>query len=169
MQFVCVLILYRNNKMIRTIWDLISCSEALLFLVPIALFIQSHDIYHIGRLIALFGIMMSGEAIKFNIIGYASPRPDEAANCDMFCSNGPQGGKPGMPSTHMAVAAAFSTLYIPWPSPPVEMVAAFGSLIIAMAAARYFKRCHTVGQIIVGTLYGIFAAALYRYFIELRG
>jgi membrane-associated phospholipid phosphatase len=147
---------------IRTIWDLISCSEAILFVVPFALFIQSHDIHHIGRLAALFTIMFGGEAIKFNLIGDTSPRPSGANNCDMFCSNGPQGGKPGMPSTHMAVATAFSTLYMPWPSPPYQIVAGFVILVLAMAAARYYKQCHTPMQIIVGSLYGIVGGLLYR-------
>jgi hypothetical protein len=32
--------------------------------------------------------------------------------------------------------------------------------VISMALARYFKYCHTIGQIIVGTLYGSFFGIL---------
>ncbi len=154
--------------MIKSIWDIISCSEAVLFIIPAVLFYQTGDFSHITRLIALFATMFSGEAIKYYIIGDASPRPIEAYDCDMFCNNGSQGGKPGMPSTHMAVASAFSILYLPKPlSISITQPIAFYFLILvgAMASARYFKKCHTIEQIIGGTLFGISCGLAYRALI----
>jgi membrane-associated phospholipid phosphatase len=107
-------------------------------------------------------------AIKYYIIGDASPRPIEAYDCDMFCNNGPQGGKPGMPSTHMAVASAFSILYLPKPlSISITQPIAFYFLILvgAMASARYYKKCHTIEQIVAGTLFGISCGLVYRVLI----
>lgn len=113
--------------------------------------------------------MIFGEFIKFNVIGDASPRPLQATNCNIFCNNGAQGGKPGMPSTHMAVAAAFSTLYFPvgpiGDTIQLPILYGFGFFIVAMAAARYFKFCHTPNQIIVGTLFGILCGLIGRLFI----
>ena len=155
--------------MINSIWDLISCSEGLLFLAPVVLYFNTYDFKHIQKVLVLLATMLFGEFIKFNVIGDESPRPAQATNCNMFCNNGAQGGKPGMPSTHMAVAAAFSTLY--FPVGPISetiklpIVSGFVLLIIAMAAARYNKFCHTPNQIIVGTLFGILCGLVGRFFI----
>ena len=155
--------------MINTIWDLISCSEGLLFLAPIVLYFNTYDFKHIQKVLVLLTTMLFGEFVKFNIIGDTSPRPAQAANCNIFCNNGAQGGKPGMPSTHMAVAAAFSTLY--FPTGPIAVIIklpityGFGLLIVTMAAARYFKFCHTPEQIIIGTLFGVLCGLIGRLFI----
>ncbi len=155
--------------MIETIWDVISCSEGLLFLAPIVLYFNTYDFKHVQKVIAIFLTMALGEFAKFNIIGDASPRPMLATNCNMFCNNGAQGGKPGMPSTHMAVAAAFSTLY--FPVGPISeaitspIVPGLAILLVAMAAARYFKNCHTPMQILVGTVFGIVCGLIARFII----
>lgn len=155
--------------MIQSIWDLISCSEGLLFLAPVTLYFNTYDIKHIQRVVAIFLTMMFGEFIKFNVVGDASPRPTLASNCNMFCNNGGQGGKPGMPSTHMAVASAFSTLY--FPTGPISeaikspIVPGFIVLLVAMAAARYNKNCHTPMQILVGTVFGILCGLVGRFII----
>lgn len=154
--------------MIKSIWDIISCSEAVLFVLPVVLFYQTNDYSHLTRLATLLATMFSGEAIKYYIIGDASPRPIEAYDCDMFCNNGNQGGKPGMPSTHMAVASAFSILYLPKPiSTSITQPIAFYFLLLvgAMASARYYKKCHTIEQIIAGTLFGITCGLIYRALI----
>lgn len=157
--------------MINTIWDLISCLEGFLFGVPIVLYFTTYNFKHIQNVIALFVTIISGEFIKFNIIGDASPRPALASNCNMLCNNGAQGGKPGMPSTHMAIVTAFCTLYFPSgtinESIKNPIVYGFAILIIAMGAARYYKNCHTLEQIVVGTLFGFVCGYLAKVLIHM--
>lgn len=132
-------------------------SEAALFAVPAVLFFMTGAPREIGRLVALIATMALGEFAKHRLLNDEglplSPRPPAAADCNIFCNNGSQAGKPGMPSTHMAVAAAFSTMY--WPNGSGLLAGALITYVVLMAAARYFKSCHTPEQILVGVVYGI--------------
>ena len=112
--------------------------------------------------------MFSVEGIKRYITGSDEEiyrRPAAARDCDMWCMNGPQGGKPGMPSGHMAVVSTFAALYWPKSGNP-ELATALVIYILVMAAARWSKSCHTIAQIIVGTAVGGIVGGLYRAVIE---
>ncbi len=143
--------------MLLWLWNILSMSEAALFAVPAVLFFTTGAPREIGRLIALVATIVLGEFVKHRLVDDEglplSPRPPAAADCNVFCNNGSQAGKPGMPSTHMAVAAAFSTMY--WPNGSTILAAALITYVVLMAGARYFKSCHTPEQILVGLVYGI--------------
>ena len=142
------------------LWNILSMSEAVLFAVPAALFFLTGAPRELGRLAALVGTMLAGEFVKHRLVDDdglpLSPRPASATDCNIFCNNGSQAGKPGMPSTHMAVAAAFATIYWPYSARvSIPLAASLIAYVVLMAAARYFKGCHTPAQILVGTVYGI--------------
>jgi len=104
--------------------------------------------------IAVTFVWLSVEAIKPFI---HSPRPPHAIRCDRWCQSGPSGGNPGFPSGHMASVAVFVTLlYFYVPSIPV-LIAGL-TWLMAMAWSRYKKQCHTIHQILGGTVYGILCA-----------
>ena len=90
-----------------------------------------------------------------------SLRPEDAYNCNTFCTGGAVGGKPGFPSGHMATTTMFVIMLslhfannyilllgIPW--------------ILLMAWSRWSKKCHTWEQIIAG----IFTGGLFAYIYE---
>ena len=95
---------------------------------------------------------------------FDSPRPPEARACDMFCTGPAVGGKPGFPSGHMATTAVFATsIALLFPTPPVITGAV--ALVTAMGWSRYVKKCHTLTQILGGTLYGFTIAILFKRFL----
>jgi hypothetical protein len=152
-----------------TPWNIISCSATILFIVPVILFIQTGNLHEIGHLITLLGVMFGAEGIKRYVTGNEEPeyrRPAAARDCDMWCMNGPQGGQPGMPSGHMAVTTAFVTLYWPKSGNPPELAVALVIYVLIMAAARWTKSCHTIAQIIAGSILGGIAGSIYRAVIE---
>ena len=147
------------------IWDLISVSTGLYYLVPIILYIATKQAKNIIVLFGLAGTIVSSEFIKRFIIGTRSPRPKGASNCNMLCNDGNQAGKPGMPSSHSAVTAFFVFYYFRETNSLI--IRCFLVLILGLvAAARYLKRCHTIYQIGAGILYGGIAAEITRKLIE---
>jgi len=61
--------------------------------------------------VGAFGACALSETTKLHIIGNRNPRPMGASNCDLWCVDGDQGGKPGMPSGHSVQAAFFAGYY----------------------------------------------------------
>ena len=95
---------------------------------------------------------------------FDSPRPMDASGCDMFCTGPPVGGRPGFPSGHMATTAVFATsIALLFPTPIVITGAV--ALVTAMGWSRYVKKCHTLTQILGGTLYGFTIAILFKGFL----
>ncbi len=146
------------------IWDLVSVSTGLYYLVPLILYLVTKHSKHIIVLFGLAGTLLSSEFIKRFIIGTRSPRPPGAYNCNMLCDDGNQSGKPGMPSSHSAVTAFFVFYY--FRETDSLIIRCILILILGLvAAARYLKRCHTIYQIGVGILYGLIAAETTRKLI----
>lgn len=93
-------------------------------------------------------------------------RPAHARNCDYMCRNGLVGGKPGFPSGHMSSTLAFFTVILLYKfhygsrsirSNDVITVACIaGAYSLVMGYARHLKGCHTMTQIVVGSVLGIF-------------
>jgi membrane-associated phospholipid phosphatase len=83
-------------------------------------------------------------------------RPSGAANCDTWNRNGNQAGAPGFPSGHMTTTAAFwMGAFLLCPAEYCVYVVVFGTFaILLMALARMEKRCHTLLQVVAGTLLG---------------
>ena len=95
---------------------------------------------------------------------FDSPRPEGATACNLLCSSGSWAGKPGFPSGHMATTSVFaSAMAFLFPNPLV--IGACVALVLAMGWSRYAKKCHTLTQIIGGTLYGFAIAVLFKGFL----
>ncbi len=147
------------------IWDLVSVSSGLYYLVPLILYIVTKQSKHIIVLLGLTGTVLSSEFIKRFIIGTRSTRPKGAYNCNMLCDDGNQSGKPGMPSSHSAVTAFFVFYY--FRETDSLIIRCFLVLILGLVGlARYLKRCHTIYQIGAGIFYGLIVAEITRKLIE---
>ena len=135
------------------VWDTLSASIGLVFIIPFILFYITGNGIHFKALLGVAGTTIISETIKFFFIGKQSPRPKGAKDCNLLCNDGNQEGKPGMPSSHSAEAAFFSTFYYYQTTNPIIR----GFLIIyaiLVMISRYFKRCHSINQIIVGAILG---------------
>jgi membrane-associated phospholipid phosphatase len=82
-------------------------------------------------------------------------RPIGAANCDLLSRNGNQEGKPGFPSGHMTSTVSFITsVYLLFPEYR-SLCINFGLIYtLLMAMSRMNKRCHTLIQVIAGSILG---------------
>jgi membrane-associated phospholipid phosphatase len=96
-----------------------------------------------------------GETIKHYIIKEASPRPPAARDCNLWCNDGPQGGKPGMPSGHSSQVAFFASFYY-HQTKNVWIRTGLILYELLVILSRYQKHCHTIPQIAAGTLFGLF-------------
>jgi membrane-associated phospholipid phosphatase len=133
--------------------DIISVSTAALYAVPVVLYIITKDITQIRALIGLLLTLGVGESIKHHVIGKSSPRPFGARDCNLWCNDGAQSGKPGMPSGHSSQVTFFASFYYhqtkhPWIKNGLVVYA------LLVMLSRYLKRCHTLPQIIMGSLLG---------------
>jgi membrane-associated phospholipid phosphatase len=144
------------------IQDAISTSVGLVYIIPVILFFYTNDPVHLK---ALFGPLLgvTNEIIKHSIGKYSTrpecKRPEGAMDCNMWCNNGDQSGKPGMPSGHSLTACFFSGFYFQqmdniWIK---LMLIVYAWLIMA---SRYIKKCHTIPQIMIGGLIGLFFSVI---------
>jgi hypothetical protein len=142
--------------------NIISISSGGLYFVPLIHYLRTGIS---ANLVPLFGMILtvfSSEFIKLKIIGTRSQRPSGATDCDLLCTDGSQQGKPGMPSSHMGLTA-FAITYYYSTVPPYAKVALIIYAVL-VASSRYLKRCHTINQIIAGTLFGSIIASIFvRY------
>tara|TARA_Y100000022_G_C13216263_1_gene360051 strand:- start:527 stop:1072 length:546 start_codon:yes stop_codon:yes gene_type:complete len=100
-------------------------------------------------------------------------RPIGACNTDLLSRNGPKSvNTPGFPSGHMTMASVFSvyrllrlyrkqgSIMLVFKNNTMEALL-YVAIIIAMAYARWYKRCHNIVQIIAGFILGsVFAFVL---------
>ena len=137
------------------IYDLISISTAFLYVIPVIGYTMSGNMIHIKAFVGLLVTMGLGESIKYFVIKEASPRPKDAHDCNLWCNDGPQGGKPGMPSGHSSQAAFFASFYY---HQTKNIWIRTGLIIyeLLVILSRYQKHCHTIPQIAAGTLFGLF-------------
>lgn len=138
--------------MVYSFWDYISMSTGLLYFIPLLFYIQTNSLQHIKYLIGFITTIVSSEYIKLNIIKDTSVRPSKAYNCNLLCTDGAQGGKPGMPSSHAASVAYIITCYASKQTPIINLIMILYGILVAIS--RYIKHCHTINQIIGGTLFG---------------
>lgn len=136
-------------------------SVALLYAIPVLAFIFSRNIIHIKAIIGLFATMGIGEYIKHYIIKDWSPRPKGALDCNLWCNDGPQEGKPGMPSGHTSQVVFITSVYYGETQNEWIRAALIGYALLVMIS-RYEKRCHTIPQIAGGALLGWFMSQCVR-------
>lgn len=134
--------------------DAISMSVGLLVIIPLILYAYTGNSVHIKALFGLLGTTGLSEGLKYNIIRNWSPRPKGARNCNLFCNDGNQQGRPGMPSSHSAEVAFFASFYSQYTTNNYLRAGLFLYAVLVMLS-RYTKRCHSLSQITVGTLIGL--------------
>jgi membrane-associated phospholipid phosphatase len=129
--------------------------------LPLALWVWAADSRYLALSVTVILAAVGVEWLKHVVIwagaGAWSRRPVGARDCDLWCVGGPVGGAPGFPSGHMTTATLLVTgLWLITRSPVVMLVGVPWTL--AMAWARWVKRCHSVVQIVGGALVGFGAA-----------
>ena len=149
--------------------NILSSSIILTYLIPLFLLYITKSIVHLEAFIGLIGVNIISEYIKRYIVGYNNVRPIGATDCDLFCLDGNQSGQPGMPSSHSASVAFFSAFYFQkTKNIYVKILLVIYSSLVMLS--RYFKKCHTIEQIMVGGILGIGLSLIYivilRYLIE---
>lgn len=134
-------------KIPTEVWNAISLSELLVNAVPIYWYFTTWNNIHI---FGFLGIVLTATIVELSK-KYILPnwsRPDGASGCDLLCRSHNDEGKPGMPSGHTAMIAFFGSYYsIQSPY--------FWTYALLIMLSRYFKKCHTIAQIIVGLLLGL--------------
>lgn len=133
---------------------------------PSILYLRTGDIWWIQLVMALFIANAIVATIK-EAVGSTrwTARPVGAYGCDAFCMNGPVGGRPGFPSGHMTTVTMFVTAM--WFRYQDERILWIGvPWIVAMAWARWFKRCHNLAQIAGGVATGFVFALAYTQLIS---
>lgn len=139
--------------------DLISTTIILLYGITFMMYLITGNVYHIIVAIGLWGTAGISEFIKHHIIKTYSPRPEGAFNCNVLCTDGSQAGKPGMPSSHAAASIFFVIMYWKYTKNPyVRTLLLIYYLLILQS--RYFKNCHSIPQLIVGSLVGFSTSAI---------
>jgi membrane-associated phospholipid phosphatase len=137
-----------------TIYDILSLSIIFIYIIPLILYIITYNIIHMWAFLGVISTTLISETIKLLIIGNSNPRPAGAINCNLFCNDGNQSGKPGMPSSHSASVAFFSGFYYQQTDNKyirIGLIIYTGLVILS----RYLKRCHTISQVLVGAILGM--------------
>jgi len=133
-------------------WDTLSVSVVGLYGISIFLFLWTYHIFHLIAFLGLLLVRTLSEGLKAQCKGSTCPRPLGAKNCNTFCSDGNQEGRPGMPSTHAAFVTFFITYYAPILSGPLRALATLYAAIVIYS--RYAKKCHSVIQLASGSVLG---------------
>jgi membrane-associated phospholipid phosphatase len=139
--------------------DLVSASVILLYAVPWIRYAITWDLQELRAFWGMIGTVALNESLKHFVIGKASPRPAQATNCNLWANDGPQGGRPGMPSGHSAHVSFFTGYYLQTlsPSPWTYLLVAYALLVMF---SRWTKCCHSLPQILSGSALGLLLSAL---------
>lgn len=131
---------------LETLWNVISLSELIVLVSPIYFWMTTHNIIHILAILGIIVTMTITESIKHWILPSWS-RPKGARGCDLLCTSQNDDGKPGMPSGHMSSLAFYGGFY----NITNPLFYVYGILV---AVSRWGKRCHSLDQILGGTILG---------------
>jgi len=137
---------------IQTLWGVLSVSVVGLYGITLLLFLRTYDVFHLIAFLGLLLVRTLSEGLKRQCKGSTCPRPLGAKDCNTFCSDGNQEGRPGMPSTHAAFVTFFVTYYAPILSAPLRALATLYAAIVIYS--RYTKKCHSVIQLASGSVLG---------------
>ena len=134
--------------------DIISLSVLLVYIIPAILYVNTHNIRDLFAIIGITGSVAASEGIKYFVIKERSTRPIGAIDCNLWCTDGIQEGRPGMPSGHSLMATFFAGYYF---NETDDILIKIGLVIFAVAVmiSRYTKRCHSIEQIVAGSLLGL--------------
>lgn len=150
-----------------TFWNTLSASILGIIIYPIIqLILTGHSLY----IIMITGILVTDLTTRFlkwvskstgsSTLSFLK-RPVDAKDCDILCTNGTQGGKPGMPSGHMAMVLFFITFVYMMQIHSLDSVVhklmfiVLAIIYIAMMGYdRYRRKCHTFLQVLSGSVLG---------------
>ena len=140
--------------MLHQINNIISISVIVVYIIPAIMYYYTGNIQEIIAIIGACATVTISEGIKYFIIGTRNPRPKGAEGCNLFCTDGLQEGRPGMPSGHSGLVGFFVGYYWNETTHPLFNL---GLLLFAglVMYSRYAKRCHTITQIMLGGLFGL--------------
>lgn len=94
-------------------------------------------------------------------------RPKGANRCDYLSRNMDYTDEsPGLPSGHMTTTSIFAS-YMIMKHPTLHYILIHVIMVVVMGMARYYKKCHTLLQIGLGTILGICLGLSY-YIMEKR-
>ena len=154
---------YSNEFKLKNIADIISSFPLVILLSYtysiVTDFSKEKIIFLVGFLI-VSGIVDIIKRLPYpnNFIEYTF-RPDDACDCNLLSNQGPVPRNPGFPSGHMATITFFVTYLILTNKQSNKLVLL--SLIVMTGWARHYKYCHTLLQIIFGTIFGCFMALIW--------
>ncbi len=146
----------------QIVWDILSASVTLLFTIPLILYGITQNKTHLFGFLGMVFTLFISESIKHFLIGDSNPRPKGAMNCNMWCNNGNQEGKPGMPSSHSTIVLFFAIFYI-FQTKNILIRFLLCAYAITVMASRYVKHCHTIEQIVTGAVLGLCIALITLY------
>lgn len=141
--------------------NIISISVLAVYIIPAILYYFTQNPRELKAIAGAFGTVTISEGIKYLIIGTSNPRPKGARDCDIFCRDGLQESRPGMPSGHSAMAAFFAGYYF---DETDNVWIKVGLIVFAVLVmySRWSKRCHSLEQIMAGALFGLCASILIK-------
>lgn len=152
-------------------WDnVISLSVIGLYALPCFLALVTHNLRELFPLVGMLLTVGLNETLKYAVIGERSPRPAGARDCNLWVSDGPQAGRPGMPSGHSAHVSFVTGYYLQrltdasTLSPMTRSLLAAALLLYALLVmlSRYTKCCHTVPQLLTGSALGLLVSVAFR-------
>lgn len=136
------------------IWDVVSVSLTFPFIYCMLQYVETYNLYWLALEFGTIFVLLTTQLFKVILKPYGFRRPKGARKCDILCQKGLAEDEPGMPSGHMSVATFFAVcVWVYYGKKPLSTMIYVVALFI-MACARYFKRCHTLSQILAGTTYG---------------
>ena len=145
----------------------VSLSAILLYAIPAVRWFQTGRWTEWLALVGMVATVALNETVKHGIVGSRSPRPANAADCNLWVNDGPCGGKPGMPSGHSAQVSFLAAYYLQEAFLTDTQSTAFRTFSVcllfyalAVMYSRYVKECHTPIQILMGALLGIGASVI---------
>jgi membrane-associated phospholipid phosphatase len=149
-------------------WDnIVSLSVIGLYAVPFFLALAQQNVTELSPFLGMLVTVGLNETIKHFLVGTASPRPSQARDCNLWGNNGPQGGRPGMPSGHSAHVSFFVGYYLQYvfssPSSTTHRILAVLLVVYALLVmtSRYTLHCHTLPQILSGATLGFLLSVLW--------
>ena len=149
------------------LYNVLSASVVAFYVIPLILYAWTSDPFHLKALLGYILATLTSEGLKHRVFKGRGPygqRPAGATDCNLWCNNGPQAGRPGMPSSHSAEAAYLATVYGSYGTSSVWRLGWILYALLVMGS-RYAKECHSLPQIVVGALVGILIGSLTMRFV----
>ncbi len=139
------------------LWDLFSISLILYsILIPIYILLYHKSVF-VNLLLGMLVIHVLIKSLhNYNQLPFMK-RPDDASNCNMCNGGGDYTQRGGFPSGHVTMTTyLWVSLWLNTQNDCIGIIAIL--VILSMCLSRYYKRCHTILQIVVGVNLGFLLA-----------